>query len=243
MRQLKFGRRELRTPAVCGSVIGKNLGEMRTGVARAVKQGAGLVELRIDGLQSKVRWEKLLRKDLPIILTNRPEREGGSFKGKEEDRVELLLKGIGRRVSCIDIEFSTPKKLREHVVSETKKSGVTVLMSHHDFSTTPPAEALMEVTKKLEGAGCDLAKIVTFAKNSSDGLRMLDFFVQVQGKVSVPVVAFAMGNAGRITRFVAPIFGSPIVYAAAGEKTAPGQPDVATMKQWLRELMLKEVGC
>jgi len=239
--ELKFGRHRLRTPAVCGCVIGKNLDEMREGVSGAVKQGADLVELRIDDLRSKIAWEGLIQRDLPTLLANHPEREGGYFRGGEEDRVKLLLEGIERGVSCVDIELSTSKKLREQVVSKAKKSGVTVLMSHHDISKTPPLESLMKVTKDLEEAGCDIAKIVTFAESPSDALRTLDFLVQVQGKVTVPIVAFAMGDAGRITRFVAPIFGSPIIYAAALKKTGRGQLDVATMKRWTRELMSKEV--
>jgi len=239
--ELKFGRHKLRTPAVCGCVIGKNLDEMREGISRAIKQGADLVELRIDDLRSKIAWEELLQKDLPTMLANHPEREGGSSKGGEENRVKLLLEGIERGVSCVDIELSTPKKLRELVVSKAKKSGVTVLMSHHDISKTPPLESLMKITENLEEEGCDIAKIVTFAKSPSDGLCMLNFLVQAQGKVTVPIVAFAMGDYGRITRFVAPIFGSPIIYATAWKKTGPGQLDVATMKQWTRELMSKEV--
>ena len=239
--ELKFGRHRLRTPAVCGCVIGENLDEMREGVSRAVKQGADLIELRIDGLRGKIVWDELLQKDLPTMLANHPEREGGSFKGGEEDRVGLLLEGIERGVSCVDIELSTPKKLRDQVVSEAKKSGVTVLMSYHNISKTPPAESLMKVAKDLEGAGCDMAKIVTFAETPDDGLRMLDFLVRAQKEVAAPIIAFAMGDSGRITRFVAPIFGSPIIYATAWKKTGPGQLDVATMKKWASELMLKEV--
>jgi 3-dehydroquinate dehydratase type I len=231
----------LRTPAVCGCVIGRNLGEMREGISRASKQGADLIELRIDGLAGKIAWDELLRKKMPTILTNRPEREGGKFKGGEEDRVGLLLEGIERGVSCVDIELSTPKKLRDRMVSKAKKSGVTVLMSYHDISKTPPVGSLLKVAKELEAAGCDMAKIVTFAETPNDGLRMLDFLVRVQGEVSVPVIAFAMGNHGIITRFVAPIFGAPIIYATAWKETGPGQLDVATMKGWARELMQKEV--
>jgi 3-dehydroquinate dehydratase-1 len=239
--ELKFGKLKLRTPAVCGCVIGKSLDEMRGGISRAIKQGADLIELRIDDLQGKIAWGKLIQNNLPTMLANHPKREGGYFKDGEEDRVKLLLEGIEHGVSCVDIELSTPKKLRELVVSKAKKSGVTVLMSHHDISKTPPSESLMKITENLEEAGCDIAKIVTSAESPNDALRLLDFLVQVQGKVTVPVVAFAMGDSGRITRFVAPVFGSPIIYANALRKTGPGQLDVATMKQWTRELMSKEV--
>ncbi|MDI6643312.1 MAG: type I 3-dehydroquinate dehydratase, partial [Candidatus Hodarchaeaceae archaeon] len=137
--------------------------------------------------------------------------------------------------------LSTPKKLRDQVVSKARRSGVTVLMSHHDFSKTPPAEVLAGTLDNIARAGCDLAKLVTFAKSTDDAFRMLDFFIQIQKATPVPVIAFAMGDVGRITRLVAPIFGSPIVYAAAGAKTAPGQLDVATTKRLLQELTPEEV--
>jgi len=239
LKTFKLGKHELRTPAVCGAVIGQNIETMRASVARAINQGADLIELRIDGLHDSTGWEKLLPVKVPVILTNRPEREGGGFKGDENKRVEVLLQGIARGVSCIDIEFSTPEPLRERVMSQAKKSSIAVLMSHHDFSLTPTIEVLTDMAKRLVGAGCDLAKIVTFAGDRKDALRILDFLAQVQDEVAVPLIAFAMGDAGRITRIAAPVFGSPIVYAAAGEATAPGQFDVATMKRLLSELISK----
>ncbi|MCK4405434.1 MAG: type I 3-dehydroquinate dehydratase, partial [Hadesarchaea archaeon] len=193
MKTFKLGKHELRTPAVCGAVIGQNIETMRASVARAINQGADLIELRIDGLHDSTGWEKLLPVKVPVILTNRPEREGGGFKGDENKRVEVLLQGIARGVSCIDIEFSTPEPLRERVMSQAKKSGIAVLMSHHDFSLTPSIEVLTDMAKRLVGAGCDLAKIVTFAGDRKDALRILDFLAQVQDEVAVPLIAFAMG--------------------------------------------------
>jgi len=219
--------------------MGLDIKTMRAGAAKAIDQGADLIELRIDGLRDPTGWEKLLPLKLPVILANRPDREGGNFKGDENERVKVLLQGITRGVSCVDIEFSTPEPLRERVVSRARKSGIAVLMSHHDFSLTPSIEVLTEMTKRLAGAGCDLAKIVTFAEDRKDALRVLDFLAQVQDEVAVPIIAFAMGDAGRITRIAAPVFGSPIAYAAAGEATAPGQFDVVTMKRLLSELIPK----
>jgi len=235
-----LGEHKLLTPAICGAVMAEKVNEMKTGIAKAIEQGADLVELRVDGLRDQSGWEKLLPVKVPVILTNRPEREGGGFKGDENKRIEVLLQGITRGVSCIDIELSTPGSLREQVVSQAKESGVAVLMSHHDFSSTPSIGVLTDMAKRLAVAGCDLAKIVTFAENTEDALRILDFLAQVQDEVTMPVIAFAMGDAGRITRIAAPVFGSPIVYAAAGKATAPGQFDVATMKRMLNELIPKE---
>ncbi len=232
---LKLGKHEIRTPAVCGSVIGSNIKTMRAGIAKAIKQGADLIELRIDGLRNPSGWEKLLRIKTPVILTNRPKREGGKFEGEEEKRVEFLLEGITRGVACIDLEFSTPERLREETIARAKEANVSVLMSHHDFSSTPSVDVLMSIADRLAKSKCDLVKIATFAERVSDALRVLDFLTQVQDVVAVPVIAFAMGDAGRLSRIAAPLLGSPITYAAADKATASGQLDVQTTKRLMRE--------
>jgi 3-dehydroquinate dehydratase-1 len=238
MRMIKLGSHQLRTPAVCGAVIGDSVSAMDGVLARAMEQGADLVELRLDGLREQAGWEKLLHEKVkvPIILTNRAKREGGRFEGGEEERVKVLLDGIDRGVDCVDVELSTEKKFLIKVVQDARRRGVSVLISHHDFSGTPKVDALVAVAKRMVVAGCDIAKVVTFAETPSDALAALDFLVEVQDEVSVPVIAFAMGDAGMFTRISAPLFGSPIVYAGAGEATAPGQFDVATTKRLLREM-------
>jgi len=240
LNQLKLGKYLLKTPIVCGAVIGKNSDEMRAAIARAIRQGADVIEIRFDALEDQKGWDRLIRKDIPIIFTNRSRKEGGFFRGSEEKRIDLILEAIQRGVSCVDMELSTPEKLRERVVSEAKRSGVSVLISCHDFSKTPSLDVMIDFVKKMADAGCDLAKVVTFAKSSADALRIIDFLVQVQDEVTVPVIAFAMGDAGTITRITAPIFGSPLTYANAGKPTAPGQLDVAETKKLLQKLMPKE---
>ena len=235
--RLRLGKLELEAPAVCGSVIGESLGSMRNGLRKATEQGADLVELRIDGMRDRTGWQELLKTGLPAIVTNRPEREGGRFKGDEGGRIGSLLEGIDGGAACVDVELSTEKALLGRVLSNARKRGASVLMSYHNLTSTPKADELIEEVKKMVLAGCDIAKVVTFAEDRVDALRVLDFLVRVQDETRVPVIAFAMGDAGRISRIAAPLLGSPIVYAAAGEVTAPGQLDVATTKMLLRKFL------
>ncbi|MEW6222372.1 MAG: type I 3-dehydroquinate dehydratase [Candidatus Hadarchaeota archaeon] len=238
---MNLGKREVKTPAVCGAVIGNSVGEMKKVMAGAVKDGADVIELRIDGLRGQPGWEGLLKSKLPVILTNMSKREGGFFTGDDKARTEELMKGIELGVSCVDLEFSTPQVLRSRVIKKAKSNGVSVIVSRHDFTGTPAPARLLHVLDEIAGVGCDIAKVVTFAKNRWDAFRMMDFIVQTQGRLSIPVIAFSMNDAGVITRFIGTIFGSPLVYAAAGKRTAPGQLDVSTTKSLLRELMPKEV--
>ncbi|MEM2907747.1 MAG: type I 3-dehydroquinate dehydratase [Candidatus Hadarchaeales archaeon] len=230
-----LGGYQLRAPAICGSVISDDLEGMVAGVAKALEQEVDLIELRLDGLRGPVDWKKLLRHDLPTIVTNRPEREGGRYKGTEQARVASLIEGIEEGAACVDIELSTPRRLLKEVTSAAEEKGAAVLLSYHNLSTTPTSRALLDVARRMKKAGCDIAKIVTFAKEPRDCLKVLDLLVRAQ-KLGVGMVSFAMGEAGRPSRILAPLFGSRIVYAAVGEATAPGQFDVPTTKRLLREL-------
>ena len=233
---LKIGGHKLRPPVICAAVIGEDLSTMGTAINRALDQGADLIELRLDGLRDLGNWRRLLSGDVPMIVTNRARREGGYFKGEEDERVKPLLEGITAGVACVDIEFSTPQEQLREVVRAAKEHGTSVMMSHHDFGKVPPPRAMADIARRMVGAGCDIAKLIGFAKRPRDVLAVFDFLVQVSDLVDVPVVSFAMGEAGKFSRVTASLFGSPIVYAAAAKATAPGQFDVATARRLLDEL-------
>ena len=239
METLKLGKHKVRTPAVCASVIGENVDAMAAGIARAIEQKADIIEIRLDRLRKNSEWEKLLETELPLILTNRAEREGGHFKGEDGARIKYLLKGIEEGAPCVDIELSTPHSILNKVIETAKIHGTSLLLTHHDFKETPPIATLMNIAEKMAGVGCNIAKIVTFARTPKDALTVLNFLNQVPSYVKVSVVAFAMGEAGRMSRIAAPLFGSPIVYAAAIETTAPGQFDVETTRLLLHEFGLR----
>lgn len=212
---------------------------MAAGIARAIEQKADIIEIRLDRLRKNSEWEKLLETELPLILTNRAEREGGHFKGEDGARIKYLLKGIEEGAPCVDIELSTPHSILNKVIETAKIHGTSLLLTHHDFKETPPIATLMNIAEKMAGVGCNIAKIVTFARTPKDALTVLNFLNQVPSYVKVSVVAFAMGEAGRMSRIAAPLFGSPIVYAAAIETTAPGQFDVETTRLLLHEFGLR----
>jgi 3-dehydroquinate dehydratase type I len=201
--------------------------------------GADLVELRIDSLRSFRGWEKVLELEAPVILTNRPRREGGSFRGSEEKRISYLLKGMASGVSCVDLEFSTPARLAKPIFESF--GATSVILSYHDFSGTPPVPRLMALAKRMEKKPCDLVKLVTTARDTKDNFRMLEFLVASRGQLEHPLIAFSMGKVGAPTRFIGAILGVPIIYAAAGERTAPGQLTVKETKAVLQRIFPWEV--
>ena len=228
---LRLGGRRIRTPAVCGSVRGRTVEELERGRREAEGRGADLVELRLDGLEEEPDWGRLLGGRLPVILTHRPEREGGLFRGGEEERVRRLLEGMERGVPCIDLEFSTPPRLRRLVLSEAERRGTSVILSRHYLSGTPPLPQLLRRVGEMGREG-DLVKVVTLARSTEEVLRLLELY----GRTSVPLICFAMGEVGSLSRILSALLGSPLVYASVGEPTAPGQLSVETTRRLLERL-------
>ncbi len=221
---------EMPTPAICASIIGEKVTSMKKDLETALEFGADILELRIDRLKSSKNWKRMIKQEVPTIVTNRTRREGGYFEGKEGERIESLIDAIEEGADFVDIEFSTPEKLRERVLGKAEENKVSTVMSFHDFDRVPPKAEMMRKVGKMERAGCDLAKIIGFADDADGAIRMLDFLIQASGEIEVPIIAFAMGEEGKITRLAAPLLGSPITYASIEKKAAPGQIDLPTMR-------------
>jgi 3-dehydroquinate dehydratase-1 len=78
--------------------------------------------------------------------------------------------------------------------------------------------------------GADVCKVVTTAKSVNDNLAVLNFVSKACK--SVRTVCFSMGERGRISRLMAPLFGSFFTFASLerGEETASGQLTIEEMK-------------
>jgi len=90
------------------------------------------------------------------------------------------------------------------------------IASYHNFERTP--ENLEEILLQMGVA--DYYKVVTYANSSLDAMRMLRFLQ----KQKEPLIAFCMGERGRFSRLLAPIYGSWTFAALSeAERTAAGQ--------------------
>ncbi|MEM3519813.1 MAG: type I 3-dehydroquinate dehydratase [Candidatus Hadarchaeales archaeon] len=240
-KEIRLGRHLVKVPAVCGAVAAPSVGEMKKLVEKALADGADIVELRIDFLKKFDGWETLIDPNVPMILTVRPKKEGGNFSGGDAKRVGFFLEGISRGVSAVDIEFRASRELREKVVEKARGAGTSVILSFHDFSGRLSPERLLKIVKEMDGADGDILKVVTMAKGWRETKNALEFLVRTEAELKKPLITFAMGKAGILTRFLGPILGVPIVYAAVAKKTAPGQLGVKETKDLLIQLRPKEV--
>lgn len=74
-----------------------------------IDKGADVLEFRIDALKNpdiKEIKDTINEINFPMIATNRISTEGGSFKGPEEDRINILYE-CADLVDYVDIELQS----------------------------------------------------------------------------------------------------------------------------------------
>ena len=204
---------------VCASLSAKTYALLKKKAETAIKLGADLVELRLDYLDtfSAGKLRDVMRGiESRCILTLRSSKEGGHFRGGEAKRIQLLYQLIDFKPAYIDIELETIK--REKKLTEVH-ADTALIVSKHSFTNTPNQPTLNRWVKEVlsfEGVG----KIVTTARRFKDNLRVMEMLRQApKGRL----IAFCMGDLGLVSRVLAPMLGSPIVYTSLNEATAPGQ--------------------
>lgn len=198
---------------------------------RAKELGADLFELRIDllDIDAQKTLRELKKVDLPIIIANRMKEEGGSWAGSEGERIEKLI-SLLPFADAVDIELCAQE--RDIVVKKARASGKTVIISTHDFQRTPEPLVMAGVIRESFEAGADIAKLAVTPLSLRDVLNLLE--VTLSSKR--PVCTIAMGDIGRHSRVVAPIYGSVITYGYVDTPTAPGQLRVDELKYMLKKL-------
>ncbi len=223
---VRIGGLELERSIVAS--IGKN---PLDSASKAKKLGADILEVRIDLLDMDARTviSKIKKLDLPLIITNRMKQEGGAWDGSEDERIQTLL-SLLHLADAVDIELCAQK--RDAVVKKAKTEGKTVIISTHDFQNTPEPDVMAGIINESFEAGADIAKLAIMPNTLLDVLRLLEVTLHSGGKVCT----IAMGNTGRHSRVVAPIYGSVMTYGYVDKPTAPGQMRVDELKSILKLL-------
>ncbi len=205
--------------------------------ANDAQELADAVEFRMDFADDPLAMLNEYSGPLPVIATNRVEGQGGDAPATPE-RLEVLQSAVEHpRVEAVDIELATVADgAGRPIIEHARDHDTAVVISTHDFETTPPPAA---IKKELHRAGeyGDVAKIATTATDRSDVLDLLAVTHELT-MADESVATMAMGTPGRHSRVVTPLYGSCITYAPVdpARATAPGQYDLATLCQLLDDL-------
>jgi len=210
----------------CVSIAEKTPKKLKQTLTKALKK-SDYAEIRFDFLNPNAVPEALhlIRKELrKCVGTLRPIYDGGKFSGSEKNRISIIKLIAEYNPFLLDIELNTlskNKNLRRYL----KNTGTGILVSWHNFKQTPSNSVLKKKLAQMKKISNNI-KIVTMAKSINDATRVLSLYKNNNTKL----IAFSMGNYGRISRILCLFLGSPYTYASLGKPIAPGQFSVDEVK-------------
>ena len=210
----------------CASIAEKTPKRLKQTLAKALKK-SDYAEIRFDFLNPNLVPDALqqIKKDLrKCVCTLRPVSEGGKFSGSEKNRISIMKLIAEYNPFLLDVELNTlskNKNLRRYL----KSTGTDILVSWHSFKQTPGISVLKKKLAQMKKFSNNI-KIVTMAKSVNDATRVLSLYKNNNTKL----IAFSMGNYGRISRILCLFLGSPYTYVSLGKPVAPGQFSVDEVK-------------
>jgi len=210
----------------CASVAEKTPKRLKQTLTKALKK-SDYAEIRFDFLNPNLVPDALqqIKKDLrKCVCTLRPVSEGGKFEGGEKNRISIIKLIAEYNPFLLDVELNTlskNKNLRRYI----KSTKTNMLVSWHDFKQTPSIPTLKNKILQMKKFSNNI-KIVTMAKSVSDASYVLSLY----NNNKVKLIAFSMGNYGRMSRLLCLLLGSPYTYVSLGKPIAPGQFSVDEVK-------------
>ncbi|MBU4312739.1 MAG: type I 3-dehydroquinate dehydratase [Candidatus Omnitrophica bacterium] len=193
-----------------------------------------IVEIRLDQFErldvSYIRENIAARRDLnlPLILTIRSIKEGGK-KSISNGFKSRLFKDIISLVDAVDIELRS--SLVSTVTDIAKRNKKIIVISWHDFKSTPNDKILTNILNEAKAKGAHIVKIATKANNAEDVNRLMKF---TQKNKSKNIITIALGNIGAISRLSFPMAGSLITYSYINKPSGLGQIPLDVLQEQLR---------
>jgi len=217
------------TPRICVSILPKNILEALNLIKKAEKSKADLIEVRLDCLEASRNLSELVKSaKISLIATNKDASENGFFAGTEAERQQALLNAAENGFEYVDVSLSSPKN--QETIDKLKQSGAEAIVSYHKFDGALSVSEMEKVLEQEIAIGASVCKIVGTANKIEDNIAVLNFVASHSSKAKL--VCFCMGEAGKISRLLSPMFGAFFTYASIeqGNETAEGQMSIGEMR-------------
>ena len=228
---------------ICIPVVASTQAEALQFIARSAGL-ADILELRMDlladgDLKGLLTAARTAAPAVRVLVTNRP----GAATEAEKERIDVLLEAVNLGADYVDLELTTAAVWREKVraLIGLNEGRTRLIISHHDFERTPPRRDLIGLFNEAVRSGAQVTKIVTMARSPQDNLTLLSLLPYARRR-NWEIVAFCMGEQGKMSRVMAPLLGALFTFGALeqGFESAPGQLTVTEMRQILQAMGGKE---
>lgn len=194
---------------------------------------ADIVEVRLDLVgPAQPDWLEHCRAieaaGRPVILTLRSTAEGGNCAVDDPRRIGIYSAALDA-LSTIDVEWNHP--LRESLCRRAAERGKPVIVSYHDFQSTPSADDLEALLERMLAEPVAIPKIAAMVRDAADQDTLRRVLAVPRTR---PVCLIGMGAVGADTRWQFPALGSCLTYGFIDASSAPGQ--------WPADVLVDKLG-
>jgi 3-dehydroquinate dehydratase type I len=183
---------------------------------------------RLDGPAAEA-CRQLEAGGTPVLVTIRSAGQGGQFNGGDEDRLARFRQALAV-ASWADVEDDASIIAAVAGLVAGRPEG-RLVVSHHDFSATPPLDTLCRWVDACHAAAPNaIAKVATAVRTPGDGetLRAL-----LAARRTLTAVIGMGEHEGRLRVDLAAA-GSLLAYGFLSRSTAPGQLSAVALHERLR---------
>lgn len=199
---------------------------------KEIVKTADFAEIWLDQIGDLDLKTLLKAKPVPIVCVCKRPADKGKFTGSFTALSDVLLAAVEFGADYIDIPMQMPEKLSKKIVQQARKKGCKVIISFHDFKSTPDYPKLVKLADSLRKRGADVIKIASFAKGLGDTVNIISLASYAKAN-KMPHILIAMGQKGMLSRILTPTLGGEMMFATLGKKgqTAPGQLSASELRK------------
>ena len=175
-----------------------------------------LIEVRLDCFEKAPDIAELLaNKPSPVIMSCRRLKDGGDWRGGEEERLTLLRQCIVAKADYVEIELDVADQIRRFPPAKR-------VITYTDLQETP--RDIGEIYAECQSKSPDVIKLVMNARTPEEAWPLL----QLVARQTTPTVVQGIGKPGVMLSVLGKKIGAPWTYAALekGMEAYPGQPSV-----------------
>lgn len=232
---------------ICTPLVARTVDGVWAELAAILPKSPDLIEWRVDffeEIHDPARVVDVARNirqaagDIPIIFTRRASHEGGEPIDLAEENVVALYEQVcaSGAIDIIDYELSQSAENRAKLRTASRARDVLMIMSYHNFKSTPTSAELVAKLTEAELEGADIAKVAVMPQVPGDALVLLEATLNASHIVQIPLITMSMGGLGAITRLCGWMYGSTLIFAVGKGSSASGQIPIEELRTALETM-------
>jgi len=175
---------------------------------------------------SKIQENQKKNKNIPLLFTIKNQNEQGNFGGTHEEKKQLSKILLEANVEYLDLDYEFDLEFFEELKLSKINTKTQLILSAHFFEGTPSFPSLKNRIQLMQNRGADIVKIAAKPNDTRDVVDILRLSENLK-RQNIKYIAISMGQMGKITRVMSPIWGGEMMFAPIETENASASGQIS----------------